>query len=46
MSSNWGLLVLDLIGGGALTVALIYVVTVRRRRTRTGAANTPSASRV
>ena len=32
MSGNWGLLVLELIGGGALAAALIYVAAVRYRR--------------
>ena len=32
MSGNWGLLVLELIGGGALAAALIYVAAVRYRQ--------------
>ena len=32
MSGNWGLLFLELIGGGALAAALIYVAAVRYRR--------------
>jgi hypothetical protein len=32
LSGSWALVVLDLIGGGALAAALIYVVARRRLR--------------
>jgi hypothetical protein len=34
ISSNWGLLILQSIGGGTLVAALIYVTALRHRRDR------------
>jgi membrane-associated phospholipid phosphatase len=33
-SGRWALFILDLIGGGAVGAALIYVATLRRRRSQ------------
>jgi hypothetical protein len=35
-SGRWALFMLDLIGGGAVAAALIYVATFRRRRSQAG----------